>query len=136
VKKLGLLERAEDLKSRGIESLFPEWTPYVNAKSGRKMPGHHFSKSWQYIKKKFAFERPGLTSYGGRHTKASWLDAKGVPPRLRNLYFGHSHQTVAQNYGAIKITTDEAKYLLEQKAAIEDVIAEILLQAKIRAVSG
>ena len=67
---LGLLDRHQDLLKAGKEALFPEWTYPNNRVSGRSMPGHHLSKSWQYVKAKAGLNREGLTIYGGRHTRA------------------------------------------------------------------
>lgn len=97
------------------------------------MPGHHFSKSWQYLKTKFAFDREGLTIYGGRHTRAGWYDALGLPQRIRNILLGHAPRSVAEHYGAIKLTTEEKALVSSAKLAIEEQIAEILLTAKLKA---
>jgi integrase len=84
------------------------------------MPGHHFSKSWQYIKKKFGFNRSELTIYGGRHTKATWFDAARIPDRIRDRVMGHASKRVAGTYGANKLTSDEAKLLLSKSLPIEE----------------
>ncbi len=134
---LGLLERKADLEAAGVERLFPEWHIYKHPTSGRLMPGHHFSKSWQYIKKKFGFNRSELTIYGGRHTKATWLDAKGIPDRIRDRIMGHAPKSVAGKYGAKQLTTEEAKLVQsKEELPIEQQIGKILVTPKLRAEHG
>lgn len=130
---LGLLERRDVLVKRGEARLFPEWKVYINKKSGREMWGHDFSKSWQYIKVKFKFDRKAVTLYGGRHTRASWYDAAGIPQRVRIRLLGHAATNVADSYGAIHITPDEAKLVLSKSNAVEEQVAEILVEAKLKA---
>ncbi len=132
---LGLVERRDAVMALGHEKLFPEWKLYIHS-SGREMWGHEFSKSWQYIKKVFGFERDGLTIYGGRHTRATWYDEAGIPERIRIRVMGHAPSSVAQRYGAIHITPEEAKLLLSQTNSVEGAVAEILITAKLRADYG
>jgi integrase len=133
---LGLLDRKADLEAAGIETLFPEWRPYKHPQSGRAMPGHHFSKSWQYLKDKCEFRRGGLTLYGGRHTRAGWYDEANLPARVRNRVLGHAATNVPEGYGPTDLTTREAQMVLAVTPQIEHKIAEILLTAKLRAAYG
>lgn len=132
---LGLVERRDAVIAEGHEKLFPEWKVYINT-SGREMWGHEFSKSWQYIKTKFDFTRNGLTLYGGRHTRATWYDEANIPERVRIRLLGHAPSSVAQQYGAIHITPNEAKLVLSQTNSVEEAVAEILITAKLRAEYG
>jgi integrase len=133
---LGLLERKAALLTKGEERLFPEWKVYINRKSGREMWGHEFSKSWQYIKVKFGFDREALTLYGGRHTRATWYDEAGVPQRVRIRLLGHAPTNVAERYGAIHVTPDEARMVLSKTNQVEEATAEILIEAKLKADYG
>lgn len=133
---LGLLERKAALLAKGEQRLFPGWKVYINKKSGREMWGHEFSKSWQYIKVKFSFDRPTLTLYGGRHTRATWYDEAGIPQRVRIRLLGHAPTSVAERYGAIHVTPEEAKLVLSRTNAVEEAIAEMLIEAKLRADYG
>ena len=133
---LGLLERKAALVAKGEDRLFPEWKVYINKKSGREMWGHEFSKSWQYIKVKFGFDRPALTLYGGRHTRATWYDEAGIPQRVRIRLLGHAPTSVSERYGAIHVTPAEAKLVLSRTNAVEEAIAEMLIEAKLRADYG
>ncbi|QMV00846.1 tyrosine-type recombinase/integrase [Devosia sp. D6-9] len=130
---LGLLERKSALLAQGEGRLFPAWKVYVNKKSGREMWGHEFSKSWQYIKVKFGFTREALTLYGGRHTRATWYDEAGIPQRVRIRLLGHAPSSVSERYGAIHITPEETKLVLSKTNAVEEAIAEILIEAKLKA---
>jgi integrase len=129
---LGILERARDLEAAGEEQLFPEWKMYATS-GGRALWGHHFSKSWQYIKRRFGFERDGLTLYGGRHTRAGWYDEAGIPQRVRNRLLGHEPQTEADRYGPTDLTTEEARLVLARSSSVEVAVAEILIEAKLKA---
>lgn len=133
---LGILDRREHLIAKGVDRLFPEWKLYIHKKSGREMWGHDFSKSWQYIKEKFDLKRPELTLYGGRHTRATWYDQAKIPQRVRIRLLGHAAETVADRYGAIHITPDEAKLVLEATNSVEEAVAEILIEAKLKADYG
>lgn len=134
---LGLLDRVNDLKAIGEARLFPEWRTYVHKKSGRPMPGHHFSKSWQYVKKnELGFDREGLTLYGGRHTKASWLDALDFPQRIRDRQLGHAAKNVPGVYGARDLTEREAELLASRELPIQVQIGDLLMAAKIAADEG
>lgn len=133
---LGLLERKAALLARGEARLCPEWKVYINRKSGREMWGHEFSKSWQYIKVKFSFTREALTLYGGRHTRATWYDEAGIPQRVRIRLLGHAPTNVAERYGAIHVTPDEAKLVLSKTNAVEEAVAEYLIEAKLKADYG
>lgn len=133
---LGLLERKAALLAKGEARLFHEWKVYINKKSGREMWGHEFSKSWQYIKVKFGFGREALTLYGGRHTRATWYDEAGIPQRVRIRLLGHAPTSVAERYGAIHVTPDEAKLVLSKTNQVEEAIAEILIEAKLKADYG
>ena len=133
---LGIVERRDALAERGEKRLFPDLPPYTHAKSKRIMYGHHFSKSWQYIKQRFNFAREGLTLHGGRHTRAGWYDRAGIPQRIRNRLLGHAPQSVADRYGPIHITPEEASFVLSKDNPIEAQIATILLDAKLAADAG
>ena len=133
---LGIVERRDALEKRGETRLFPDLVPYTHAKSGRIMYGHHFSMSWQYIKDRFDFSREGLTLHGGRHTRAGWYDEAGIPQRLRNRLLGHAPQSVADCYGPIHITPNEASFVLSKEHPIEAQIAIILVDAKMAANAG
>ena len=130
---LGLLDRREALQKEGRELLFPDATIYTNARSGRVMWGHEHSKSWQYVKKKFKFDRPALTLYGGRHTLATWYDEAKIPQRIRNRLLGHAKKETADGYGAIHLTKEEALMVLDRTSPVEEQIAEILITAKLMA---
>ena len=130
---LGLLERKTALVAKEEARLFPEWKVYINKKSGREMWGHQFSKSWQYIKVKFNFTREALTLYGGRHTRATWYDEAGIPQRVRIRLLGHAPSNISERYGAIHITPEETKLVLSRSNAVEEAIAEILIEAKLKA---
>jgi integrase len=127
---LGLLDRKKDIEAAGGKTLFPEWKTYTHT-SGRVMHGHHFSKSWQYMKKVFKFDRAELTLYGRRHTRAGWYDELNLPDRVRARVLGHANKSVAARYGANKLTPGEAE-LTAQTLPIQEKIAEILLEAKIK----
>lgn len=133
---LGLIGRCDDLRKAGEKMLFPEAKIYGRASSGRTMWGHSFSKSWQYIKRKFNFDRPSLTLYGGRHTRAGWYDALGVPMRVRDRLMGHARRSVADMYGPNDVTDDEAQVLASRMTPTQARIAEILLEAKLRSWEG
>ncbi len=133
---LGLLDRKAALLAQGEARLFPNWKVYVNQKSGREMWGHEFSKSWQYIKVKFGFTREALTLYGGRHTRATWYDEAGIPQRVRIRLLGHAPTSVSERYGAIHVTPEEAKLVLSKTNQVEEAIAEILIEAKLKADYG
>lgn len=133
---LGLLERKDALLARGEERLFPDWKVYINKKSGREMWGHEFSKSWQYIKVKFEFGREALTLYGGRHTRATWYDEAGIPQRVRIRLLGHAPTSVSERYGAIHVTPEEARMVLSKTNAVEEAVAEMLIEAKLKADYG
>ena len=133
---LGLLERKAALLTQGEERFFPWWKVYINKKSGREMWGHEFSKSWQYIKAKFGFDRDALTLYGGRHTRATWYDEAGIPQRVRIRLLGHAPTNVAEKYGAIHVTPNEAKLVLSKTNDVEEAIAELLIEAKLKADYG
>lgn len=98
--------------------------------------GSRVFKSWQYIKVKFGFDRPALTLYGGRQTRATWYDAAGVPQRVRIRLLGHAPTSVAERYGAIHVTPDEAKLVLSKTNQVEEAIAEILIEAKLKRTMG
>ena len=129
---LGLLERKADLEKAGTERLFPEWKDHTKP-SGQAKPGHHFSKSWQYIKTHFNFERQGLTVYGGRHTRAGWYDVYGLTSRLRKIVLGHALESVDDRYGGPELTAAEMETVRNAKVPLEEAIADILLTAKLRA---
>ncbi|WP_417584425.1 tyrosine-type recombinase/integrase [Pelagibacterium sp.] len=133
---LGFLDRVEVLRKKGETKVFPEWKLYTHKVSGREMWGHDFSKSWQYVKVKFSFERPQLTLYGGRHTRATWYDQASIPQRVRNRLLGHASTNIADGYGAIHITPEEAKLVLSKINSVEIAVAEILIEAKLRADYG
>ncbi|MGN6487285.1 MAG: hypothetical protein ACTHLT_05630 [Devosia sp.] len=133
---LGFLERRECLIAAGEDRLFPEWKVYVHKKSGREMWGHESSKSWQYIKTKFGFARDALTLYGGRHTRATWYDEAGIPRRIRLRLLGHKPTEVADRYGAVHITPEEADLVLSKTNSVEEQVAEMLITAKLRADYG
>jgi integrase len=133
---LGLLDRRNDVAAAGGEMLFPEWHVYVNGKSGREMWGHQFSKSFQYIRARYGFERQDLTLYGGRHTKATWLDTAGIARRIRLRVLGHEPTDVADEYGAKFITPQEAEVVLAAQDPVEVEIGDLLLTAKLLADYG
>lgn len=133
---LGLIDRYDELKKLGEKMLFPEAKIYDRASSGRVMWGHSFSKSWQYIKKKFGFDREALTIYGGRHTRAGWYDELGLPSRVRDRLMGHSRRSVSDGYGPIDVTKREAGLLASEMTPTQAKIAEILIEAKLRALEG
>jgi integrase len=130
---LGLLDRKKELEEVNNVSFFPEWKHYKHGKSGREMPGHHLSKSWQYVKTKFKFDREDLTSYGARHTRAEWYDELKLPDRIRNRLLGHVSKTVAGRYGAKQLRAEAAEIALET-LPIEEQLADILISAKLRSV--
>jgi len=129
---LGLAERKAALEATGETRLFPDWPIYMHT-SGREMPGHFLSKSWQYVKVKFKFTREFLTLYSGRHTLASWYDAMNLPQRIRDRLLGHTPQDVPGNYGAIDLTPDEMRLVRTHELAIQVAIADVLLTAKLKA---
>ena len=129
---LGILARVEDLRRDGVAALFPEWKGFKNRKSGRDMPGHHMSKSWQYIKGKFGFVGDELTIYGGRHTRAGWYDMTNVPELIKRKLLGHAPRDAHESYGFNALTVDEARMALVE-LPIETQIAGILILAKLRA---
>jgi len=133
---LGLIDRKYALEKRGEHRLFPEWHVYHHAKSGREMWGHHLSKSWQYVKHAHSFERDFLTLYSGRHTLAGWYDAMKLPQRIRDRLLGHASQGVPGDYGPIDLTIDEARAALGTELQIQFDIADILLEAKLKADYG
>lgn len=133
---LGLLDRRDYLVGRNEKRLFPDWKVYIHKKSGREMWGHEFSKSWQYIKEKFEFDRPTLTLYGGRHTRATWYDEFEIPQRVRIRLLGHAPKTEADRYGAVHLTPAEAKMVLSKVHVVEQAVAEILIEAKLKAEYG
>lgn len=96
------------------------------------MPGHHLSKSWQYVKKKFEFVGDELTIYGGRHTRAQWYKEIDLAEIIKRKILGHAQMDVHAVYGANVLTVAEAKLALKT-LPIEQQIAGILIHAKLRA---
>lgn len=49
---------------------------------------------------------------------------------------GHAPTNDAERYGAIQVTPEEAKLVLSKTNAVEEAVAEVLIEAKLKADYG
>ncbi|MEM7729589.1 MAG: tyrosine-type recombinase/integrase [Pseudomonadota bacterium] len=107
---LGFLDHVNAVQAAGGERMFPDWKDYTSP-AGRDMPSHYLTKEFGQIR-----EREGMSTdmklYGGRHTRATWMDEAGIAQRTRLRALGHEEGETADTYGAVDLTDAEARMVL------------------------
>lgn len=134
---LGLLDRADQLKEIGCDTLFPEWEPYIKP-SGEVRWGEPVSRSWQYLKKQLGLSRADICLYSARHWMADQLDDLVISQRTRQRVLGHAaHDDIPGGYGAKgRYSSRDLEELTGIGSDVLDELSSILREAKSRSVAG